>query len=169
MARRAHQLGQRWVAAEHFPQLWYQQFHQKDSPRLSSVRAKKRREFISATSSRIGRVRRTRSCPISRSGSTISLSWPSAGGLRLAHRHRPLPRPDHPRRGEQGTEDHAAELFFVGPLRPRPQVRMVRSARDYVNDLSLECAEDAGHFVPFERPDLTNARMLDFFRRVLAR
>ena len=37
---------------------------------------------------------------------------------------------------------------------------------EFFTDHTLACAEDAGHFVHFETPDLANARMIEFFTRI---
>lgn len=159
-------IGARWGGAENFPELWYQQFHQKDfaAALVGSSRQAVRiyfRHFLIHWSHRKGAFE------------PFLEEWVDN-----------FLKPGNIQGGFDwyvGVNRFRTRLMKEGAIRVPvihqptsvlwgrhdPVLRYAWTDRlsEYFADLTLECAEDAGHFVHFEQPELANERIIAFLRR----
>jgi pimeloyl-ACP methyl ester carboxylesterase len=160
-------IGARWGAWENFPELWYQQFHQKD--------------FAAAL---VGS---------SRQAATIYFRHFLTHWADQKHAFEPhleewidnFLRPGNLQGGFDwyiGVNRFRARVMQEGAAPVRkivhptcflwgrhdPVLKFAWTDRlgDYFADFALDCAEEAGHFVHFEQPALANERMLGFLERL---
>jgi pimeloyl-ACP methyl ester carboxylesterase len=161
-------IGRRWGAAEHFPELWYQQFHQKDfaAALVGSSReaariylrhflthwARQKDAFLPYLEEWVDNLLR----PGNLQG---GFDW-YVGVNRFRARMM--------REGAIQAPKITQPCYFLWG-RYDPVLKFAWSNRlgDYFSDFALESADEAGHFVHFEQPEQANARMLAFFRRLL--
>lgn len=161
-------IGARWGAPENFAELWYQQFHQKDfaAALVGSSRDAARiyfRHFLTHWTHRKDAF------------APYLEEWVDT-----------FLRPGNLQGGFDwyiGISRFRARLMREGGLSVRkitqptyvlwgrhdPVLQIAWSDRlgDYFCDVTVEPAEDAGHFVHFEVPDLANRRMIGFLSRHL--
>jgi pimeloyl-ACP methyl ester carboxylesterase len=161
-------IGKRWGEADNFPELWYQQFHQKDfaADLVGSSREATRiyfRHFLTHWAHQ-----KNAFVPyleewvenFARPGNIQGgFDWYS--GV-YAYRRRMMRE-----RALTVAKLDMPTAFFWGRHDPVLQAAWADKLGDYFADFELAFAEDAGHFVHFEQPAQANARMLDFFGRVL--
>ena len=157
-------IGRRWGAAENFPELWYQQFHQKDfaAALVGSSREAARvyfRHFL------------THWCHRKQVFEPYLEEWVDnflrpgnlQGGFDWyigVSRFRARVMRD----GAIATPPIAHPTYFLwGRHDPVLKAAYTDRLGDYFSDYRLEMAEEAGHFVHFEQPELANARIVDFF------
>jgi pimeloyl-ACP methyl ester carboxylesterase len=161
-------IGARWGVAENFPELWYQQFHQKE---LAAALVGSSRETVHI----YFRHFLTHWAHQKHAFEPYLEEWVDnflrpgniQGGFDWyigvdRFRRRML------REGALAVPRIACPSRFLWG-RHDPVLRFEWSDRlgEYFADLTLECAEDAGHFVHFEVPKLANDRLLTFFGRTL--
>lgn len=156
-------IGQRWGDFRYFPETWYQQFHQKDfaAALVSSSREAARiyfRHFL------------THWCHQKRAFDAYLEEWVDnfltdgnmQGGFdwyigvskfrrrMMSEGALQIPKIKAPAYALWGAHDPVLRFDFADKL------------ADYFETVTLEKAEDAGHFVHFEVPALANERMLKF-------
>ncbi len=156
-------VGQRWGDFRHFPETWYQQFHQKDfaAALVSSSReacriyfrhflthwCHQKQAFVPYLEEWVDNFMR----PGNMQGgfdwyigvSKLRQRMMSEGSLQF-------PKIKAPTYVLWGAHDPVLRFDFSDKL------------ADYFETVSLEKAEDAGHFVHFEVPKLANERMVKF-------
>ena len=157
-------IGTRWGAAENFPELWYQQFHQKDfaAALVGSSREAARiyfRHFLTHWSHqkdaftpyleewvdnflKPGNLQGGFDWYIGIN--RLRTRMMKEGGL-------PQAKITQPTRFLWGRHDPVLQYVWSDRL------------AEYFERYELHCAEDAGHFVHFEVPELANAHMTEFF------
>ncbi len=156
-------IGTRWGQAENFPELWYQQFHQKDfaAALVGSSRDAARiyfRHFLTHWTHR-----KDAFAPyleewvdnFMRPGN-IQGGFDWYKGVAAFRRRMMLEG------GLQIPKIPAPTYVLWGRHDPVLQYAWSDKLGDYFNEVALECAEDAGHFVHFEVPELANARVAKF-------
>lgn len=160
-------IGKRREAAENFPELWYQQFHQKDfaAALVGSSREAARiyfRHFLTHWSHQ----KRAFEPYLEEWVDNFMQPGKLQGGFdwyigvnRLRARIMrgeviATPRIDQPTYILWGRHDPVLQFAWTDRL------------GEYFGQYELEGAEEAGHFVHFEQPDLANRRMLEFLGRL---
>jgi pimeloyl-ACP methyl ester carboxylesterase len=163
-------IGRRWGESENFPELWYQQFHQKDfaAALVGSSReaatiyfrhflthwAHQKDSFTPYLEEWVDTFLR----PGNLQG---GFDW-YIGVSRFRSRMMregaiTVPRIDCPTYVLWGRHDPVLQFAWSDRL------------GEYFSDLTLECAEEAGHFVHFECPHLANRRVVEFLGARLGR
>lgn len=163
-------IGQRWGEAQNFPELWYQQFHQKDfaAALVGSSREAARiyfRHFLThwahqkeAFTPYLEEWVDNFLQPGNLQGGFDWYVGVSRFRARIMKEGAiPVPRIDQPTYLLWGRHDPVLQYVWSDRL------------AEYFGDFRLECAEQAGHFVHFECPDLANQRMLEFLGQTLRR
>lgn len=162
-------IGARWGDPLHFGETWYQQFHQKPfaAELIGSSRAATRiylanmlahwsydaRAFDDVLEEWVDNFRR----PGNLQG---GFDW-YVGVSRYRTRLMTGGAPDD-------VPVIASKSYVLwGEHDPVLKVEWADRLGDYFSDVRVETAPEAGHFVHFERPELANRRMLDFFETVL--
>ena len=84
--------------------------------------------------------------------------WPElarqpSGRVRLVRRHQQVQDKPHPQQSSRTAEDRDPIL----------KVEWADRLGDYFADLDFSPMREAGHFAHFERPDLANREILEFF------
>jgi pimeloyl-ACP methyl ester carboxylesterase len=156
-------IGKRWGESQNFPELWYQQFHQKDfaAALVGSSRDAARiyyRHFLThwahqkhAFDAYLGEWVDNFMLPGNIQG---GFDWYSG----VAEFRRRMMR-----EGALAIPKISAPTFVLwGRHDPVLQYAWTDKLGDYFEDVTLQCAEDAGHFVHFEVPDLANTAMRAF-------
>lgn len=160
-------IGHRWGAAEHFPELWYQQFHQKEfAAALVGSSPEAARIYLLHFLTHWARQKDAFTPYLEEWVENFLRPGRLQGGFDWyvgvdRWRARII-------QGEaiQMLKIKHPSYFLWGRYDPILKFAWSDRLGDYFNDFALECAKDAGHFVHFEQPVLANARMLAFFRRV---
>ncbi len=156
-------IGQRWGDFRHFPETWYQQFHQKDfaAALVGSSREACRiyfRHFLTHWSHQ----KHAFDDHLEAWVDNFLLPGNLQGGFDWyvgvsRFRRRMM------QEGALQVPKIAAPTFFLwGAHDPVLRFEFTDKLGDYFENHTLEKAEDAGHFVHFEVPDLANARMREF-------
>ena len=161
-------IGARWGMAENFPELWYQQFHQKDfaASLVGSSRAACRiyfRHFLTHWAHRKDAFEPYLEEWVDNfmAPGNIQGGFDWYTGVH-AFRRRMM------REGAlQVPKIVAPTAFLWGRHDPVLQYAWTDKLGDYFADFELHAAEDAGHYVHFEAPALANKTMGDFLGRVL--
>jgi pimeloyl-ACP methyl ester carboxylesterase len=162
-------IGTRWGEAQNFPELWYQQFHQKDfaAALVGSSRAATRiyiQHFLTHWSHQKAAFEPHLDEWVDnfmRPGNLQGgFDW-YVGVNRFRTRLMKdgaiaVPPIPHPTRVHWGRHDPVLQYAWTDRI------------GEYFSDCELSCAEDAGHFVHFERPADANAAISGFLGRVLA-
>ena len=156
-------IGARWGDAANFSELWYQQFHQKDfaAALVGSSRDAARmyyKHFLTHWTHQKGAI-----APyleewvdnFMRPGN-IQGGFDWYTGV-AAFRRRMMQGDAMPR-----VKIAAPTYVLWGRHDPVLQYAWTDKLGDYFETLTLECAEDAGHFVHFEVPELANSRVARF-------
>ena len=158
-------IGARWGLAENFPELWYQQFHQKDfaAALVGSSReatriyfehflthwAHQKRAFAPFLEEWVDNFAR----PGNIQGGFDWYTGVAAFRRRMAREGAlQMPKLKPPTYVLWGRHDPVLQYAWTDKL------------PDYFEDVTLECAEEAGHFVHFEVPKLANERMIAFLK-----
>ena len=161
-------IGARWGLAENFPELWYQQFHQKDfaAALVGSSRAACRiyfRHFLThwahqkhAFEPYLEEWVDNFMAPGNIQGGFDWYTGVHAFRRRMM-REGALPVP----------KIKAPAAFLWGRHDPVLQYAWTDKLADYFANFELHAAEDAGHYVHFETPELANHTMAAFLGRVL--
>ncbi len=156
-------IGTRWGLADNFPELWYQQFHQKDfaAALVGSSREAARiyfEYFLTHWSHRkdaftpyldewVDNFMR----PGNIQGGFDWYKGVAAFRRRLAQGGGPsIPKIVAPAYVLSGRHDPVLQFAWTDKL------------TEYFATVTLECAEEAGHFVHFEVPELANQRIAAF-------
>lgn len=158
-------IGGRWGLAENFPELWYQQFHQKDFAAAlvgSSRDACKLyfRHFLTHWAHRKDAFEPY----LDEWVDNFMLPGNIQGGFDwysgvYRYRRRVMTEGDRaPAVAPIAVPTHV----LWGRHDPVLQFAWTDRLGEFFSRLTLECAEDAGHYVHFETPDLANARMTAF-------
>ncbi len=162
-------IGARWGAAANFPELWYQQFHQKDfaAALVGSSREAARiyfRHFLTHWSHQ-------------KDAFTPYLEeWVDnflrPGNLQGGFDWYVGVNRFRMRMMQEGAVaqpiiKHPA-FFLWGRHDPVLQYAWTDRLAEYFADFKLVCAEDAGHFVHFEQPELVNRQITEFFKGLAA-
>lgn len=156
-------IGTRWGEPENFPELWYQQFHQKDfaAALVGSSRAATRIYFTHFLT-HWAHQKRAFEPFIEEWVDNFSRPGNIQGGFDwysgvAAFRRRMM------REGALPTAKIDAPTYVLwGRHDPVLQYAWSDKLADYFSVLTLECAEDAGHFVHVEVPALANQRIISF-------
>ncbi len=161
-------IGQRWGEAQNFPELWYQQFHQKDfAAALVGSSREAARIYFKYFLTHWTHQKEAFTPYLEEWVDNFLLPGNLQGGFDWyvgVSRFRarimkegaiPVPRIDQPTYILWGRHDPVLQYAWSDRL------------AEYFGDFQLECAEDAGHFVHFECPDLANRRMLEFLSKTL--
>lgn len=157
-------IGTRWGAPENFPELWYQQFHQKDfaAGLVGSSREAARiyfRHFLTHWSHKKDAFTPYLEEWVDnflRPGNLQGgFDWYIGIGRLRARmmKEGALPQPKIKQRAR----------FLWGRHDPVLQYAWSDRLGDYFERYELHCAEDAGHFVHFEVPEQANTHMTEFF------
>ena len=156
-------IGTRWGLAENFPELWYQQFHQKDfAAALVGSSREATRIYFSHFLTHWCHQKQAFAPYIEEWIDNFSRPGNIQGGFDwyigvAAFRRRMM------REGALPIAKIRAPTFVLwGRHDPVLQYAWTDRLGDYFETLTLECAEDAGHFVHFETPALANDRMIAF-------
>lgn len=160
-------IGKRWGDFRHFPETWYQQFHQKSfaAALVGSSREAARiyfRHFLTHWSHQ----KHAFDPYLEEWVDNFLLPGNLQGGFDWyvgVARFRA-------RMMQEGALDiakiAAPSAFLWGAHDPVLRYDFADRLGDYFATFTLERADTAGHFVHFEVPELANARMLDFLARV---
>ena len=155
-------IGQRWGDFRHFPETWYQQFHQKEfaAELVGSSREACRiyfRHFLqhwchqkAAFDPFLEEWVDNFMRPGNLQGGFDWYIGVSKFRRRMMEGAIQIPKIKAPTSVLWGAHDPVLRFEFADKL------------GDYFETLTLEKAEDAGHFVHFERPELANQRMAAF-------
>ena len=156
-------IGRRWGDYRHFPETWYQQFHQKDfaAALVGSSREAARvyfRHFL------------THWCHQKQAFEPYLEEWVDnfllPGNLQGGFDWYVGVSRFRARMMQEGALDvakiTAPAAFLWGAHDPVLRYDFSDKLGDYFTSFTLERAEEAGHFVHFEVPALANARLLDF-------
>ncbi|MEZ5857253.1 MAG: alpha/beta hydrolase [Hyphomicrobiaceae bacterium] len=156
-------IGQRWGAWSHFPETWYQQFHQKDfAARLVGSSPEAARIYFSHF---LGHWSHQKGAfdPYLDEWVTNFLSNDNIQGgfdwyIGVARLRRRMME-----EGAIGVAKITAPTYMLwGAHDPVLRFDFTDKLGDYFEHVTLEKAEDAGHFVHFEVPDLANDRLRAF-------
>ncbi len=161
-------IGQRWGDFRYFPETWYQQFHQKDfaaalvgsSPEACRIYFQ---HFLTHWSHREDAfdahldewVANFMSNDNIRGGFDWYVGVSKFRRRMMQEGALPIPKIKAPSYFLWGAHDPVLRYEFTDKL------------GDYFENHTLEKADDAGHFVHFERPDLANSRMTAFLSGAL--
>lgn len=161
-------IGARWFEAGHIGEIWYQSFHQKDfaAALVGSSRDACRtyfRHFLRHWSHRKdafdGELERWVDNFLANDNIQGGFDWytgVAAYRRRIALGQAPvLPKITAPTRVLWGRHDPIIKFEWSDRL------------GDYFTDIEVSAAENSGHFVHWEEPELANRVMLEFFQRVL--
>jgi len=162
-------VGKRWGDFSHFPETWYQQFHQKDfaAALIGSSREACRIYF--------GAMMR-HWCHNKAAVDPILEEWVDnfmlpgnlQGGfdwyIGVASFRRRMMMDG----GLTFPKIQVPTYFYWGAHDPVIRFEFADKLDEYFTTFTLEKAEGAGHFVHFEQPDAWNERMASFFGRVLS-
>lgn len=159
-------IGKRWGAPENFPELWYQQFQQKDfaAALVGSSRDAARiyfRHFLTHWSHQKAAF----DLYLEEWVDNFMQPGNLQGGFDWyvgVNRFRTRMMRDG---GIAVPRIAAPSHFLWGRHDPVLQFAWTDRLGEYFGDFTLECAEDAGHFVHFETPELANRRIAAFFTR----
>ncbi|MEQ1614805.1 MAG: alpha/beta hydrolase [Hyphomicrobiaceae bacterium] len=156
-------IGTRWGEAGNFPELWYQQFHQKD---FASVLVGSSREatriYFNHFLTHWSHQKQAFTPYLEEWVDNFSRPGNIQGGFDwyvgvAAFRRRMM------REGALAVPKIKAPAFVLwGRHDPVLQFAWSDKIADYFDTVTLECAGDAGHFVHFEVPELANRRMIQF-------
>ncbi|MBV1694598.1 MAG: alpha/beta hydrolase [Hyphomicrobiales bacterium] len=162
-------IGRRWGEADNFPELWYQQFHQKDfaAALVGSSREACRiyfRHFLTHWAHQ-----KEAFLPyLDEWVDNFMLPGNIQGGFDwysgvYQYRRRVMREGG----GAPAVPPIAAPTYFLwGRHDPVLQFAWSDRLSEFFSNHTLECAEDAGHFVHFEQPELANARLMSFLTRL---
>jgi pimeloyl-ACP methyl ester carboxylesterase len=162
-------IGQRWGEFGNFGELWYQQFHQKDfaAALVGSSRAAARiyfRHFLTHWSHQKQAFEPYLEEWVDNFMRPGNLQGGFDWYVGVAQFRRRMMR-----EGALAIPKIACPTTFLwGRHDPVLQYAWTDKLGDYFTDFTLECAEDAGHFVHFEVPDLANQRMLAALKKARA-
>lgn len=161
-------VGKRWGDATLFPESWYQMFHQKDfaAELVGSSREACEiylRHFLTHWCYQKDAFAEELDAWVDNFMSNDNLQ----GGFdwyRGVSRLRARLMRDGPPPMPKIT---APTQVFWGARDPVLKVDWLDNIGDFFSDIDVRVAENSGHFVHFEEPELANEEMLKFFRRVL--
>lgn len=156
-------IGTRWGEAQNFPELWYQQFHQKDfaAALVGSSRAATR-IYFNYFLTHWSHQKQAFEPYLEEWVDNFSRPGNVQGGFDWyvgvsAFRRRMM------REGALNVPKIKAPTYVLwGRHDPVLQFAWTDKLGDYFETVTLECAEEAGHFVHFEVPELANKRMTEF-------
>lgn len=159
-------IGRRWVEPDQVREIWYQSFHQQPwAPDLVGHNRETCRIYFEnmlrhwshAEKSFDGQIDHWVDNFMKPGNIEGGFAWYSAthpARMALVRDGAPaLPKITTPTRVFWGRHDPIIRVAWVDRL------------RDYFDDIEVEIAEGAGHFVHFEMPSETNARIIEFFRK----
>jgi pimeloyl-ACP methyl ester carboxylesterase len=156
-------IGTRFGSSENFPELWYQQFHQKDfAAALVGSSREATRIYFTHFLTHWAHQKAAFAPYIDEWVDNFSRPGNIQGGFDwytgvAAIRRRMM------REGALPSPKIKAPTFVLwGRHDPVLQYAWSDKLADYFETVTLECAEEAGHFVHFETPALANERMLKF-------
>jgi len=158
-------IGKRWVDADQVNEIWYQSFHQLDwAPELlRSSREAARLYFRHFLTHWAGDPKAFSDQDLEvwvdnflkNNNLEGGFNWYKSGNeARLA-----MIRNGPPRRPVIASKSY----FLWGAKDPIIPIQWADGLGDYFSDYTLEPAEDAGHYVAFERPALAIERIREFF------
>lgn len=156
-------IGQRWGDFRHFPETWYQQFHQKDfaAALVGSSREAARiyfRHFLTHWSHQ----KNAFDDHLEEWVDNFLLPGNLQGGFDWYVGVARLRRRMMQEGALQIPKIKAPSYFLWGAHDPVLQWKFTDKLGDYFESHTLEKAQDAGHFVHFEVPALANTRMAEF-------
>jgi pimeloyl-ACP methyl ester carboxylesterase len=156
-------IGARFGLSENFPELWYQQFHQKDfAAALVGSSREATRIYFTHFLTHWSHQNAAFAPYIDEWVDNFSRPGNIQGGFDWytgvsAIRRRMM------REGAVPTPKIKPPTFVLwGRHDPVLQYAWSDKLADYFDTVTLECAEEAGHFVHFETPELANERMIKF-------
>ncbi len=156
-------IGARWGMAENFPELWYQQFHQKDfAAALVGSSREACRIYLRHFLTHWAHQKEAFTPHLEEWVDNFMRPGNIQGGFDwytgvAAFRARMM------REGSLAIPKIAAPTFVLwGRHDPVLQYAWTDRLGDYFTQVELQCAEAAGHFVHMEQPALANAAMLRF-------
>ncbi len=156
-------IGKRWGEAKNFPELWYQQFHQKDfAAALVGSSRDAARIYFGYCLRHWSHQKAAFDPHLEEWVDNFLRPGNMQGGFDWyigVNRYRTQLM--------QGTAAPTPVItqptyFLWGRHDPVLQFAWTDRLGEYFSNYQLECAEDAGHFVHFECPDLANQRMMTF-------
>jgi pimeloyl-ACP methyl ester carboxylesterase len=159
-------VGKRWGAFENFPETWYQQFHQKDfaAALVGSSRDAARiyfRHFLTHWTHQ----KRVFEPYLEEWVDNFLLPGNLQGGFDWyigVNRFRTRMMKEGAVAQPKITQP---THFLWGRHDPVLKYEWTDNLGDYFAQFELHCAEEAGHFVHFELPDLANRHIREFFGR----
>lgn len=162
-------IGGRWVDARQVNEIWYQSFNQLDwAPQLLRSSREACRLFLQHFLTHWSGDEEAFADDLEVWVDTFlkpgtlegGFAWyKSVNAARLAMiRFGAVPR----------AKIEAPAFFLWGEKDPILPVAWTDALGDYFADFSVETVPDAGHFVAYQRPDLANARIRDFFAGLAA-
>lgn len=156
-------IGARWGEAENFPELWYQQFHQKAfAASLVGSSREATRIYFNYFLTHWSHQKQAFAPYLEEWVDNFARPGNIQGGFDwyvgvAAFRRRMM------REGALSIVKIKAPTHVLwGRHDPVLQYAWTDKLADYFETVTLECAEDAGHFVHFEVPALANERMIRF-------
>ncbi|MDX2157654.1 MAG: alpha/beta hydrolase [Hyphomicrobiaceae bacterium] len=156
-------IGQRWGAWQHFPETWYQQFHQKDfaAALVGSSRETCRiyfRHFLTHWSHQKAAFEPYLEEWVDNFMSNGNLQGGFDWYIGVSRFRRRMMQ-----EGALQTPKIKAPTYFLwGAHDPVLKWEFTDKIGDYFESYTLEKAEEAGHFVHFEVPQLANERLSAF-------
>ena len=156
-------IGKRWGDAEHFSETWYQQFHQKPfaAELIGSSRAACR-IYMKAMLGHWSHDRETFEADLEDWVDNMMRPGNLQGGfdwyVGMSGFRRRLIRDAAPPMPKITAPAH----FFWGVHDPVLRIEWSDLLGDYFENYTVTRAENAGHFVHYEQPELANAEMIKF-------
>ena len=156
-------IGRRWGAAENFPELWYQQFHQKDfAAALVGSSREAARIYFRHFLTHWAHQKKAFEPYLEEWVDNFLRPGNLQGGFDWyigVNRFRSRMMRD----GEIAVGRIYQPAYFLwGRHDPVLQFAWSDRLAEYFDCFELECAEEAGHFVHFEQPELANRRIIEF-------
>lgn len=158
-------IGARWGQADNFPELWYQQFHQKDfAAALVGSSREATRIYFNHFLTHWCRRKDAFAPYLDEWVENFSRPGNIQGGFDWyvgvsAFRRRMM------REGAVAVPKITVPTYVLwGRHDPVLQYAWTDKLGDTFETVTLECAEEAGHFVHFEVPRLANERMIAFLK-----
>ena len=158
-------IGSRWGDPLNFPELWYQQFHQKDfAAALVGSSREATRIYFTHFLTHWTHQKQAFAHHIEewvdnfRRGDNIQTGFDWYSGVAPFRRRMMLEG------GLKVPKITVPTYMLWGRHDPVLQYAWTDKLGDYFEGVTLECAEDAGHFVHFEVPELANEQMIRFLK-----
>lgn len=162
-------IGKRWGDFRHFPETWYQQFHQKEfAAELVGSSREAARIYFRYFLTHWSHQKEAFTPYLEEWVDNFLRPGNLQGGFDWyigVARFRARMMQD----GALTVPKIAAPSYFLwGAHDPVLRYDFSDKLDEYFTDFTLERAEEGGHFAHFEVPELANRRMTEFFSRVLA-